>query len=177
MVQQTRPQRKWWLYILLALFLCLCVLIALGIGYIVNFGPEAPPPAESTSLPTFAAPENTTTTAPTVEPTVTELPEPQSVSSLPNPDDYTWQVVNSSFNQPVDLKHAGDGSGRLFVVERAGVIWILLNGEKSGTPFLDIRDRVGSGSSEQACWGWHFIQIMPRTAISLLITPMPAATR
>lgn len=44
---------------------------------------------------------------------------------------------------PVHITHAGDGSGRVFIVEQAGRIRILSNGGLSGT-FLDITDRVRS---------------------------------
>jgi len=57
---------------------------------------------------------------------------------------------------PLSLAHAGDGSGRLFILEKVGVIRILLNGEISPRPFLDIRDRVGSSGSEQGLLGLAF---------------------
>jgi glucose/arabinose dehydrogenase len=44
---------------------------------------------------------------------------------------------------PVGLFHAGDGSGRLFIVEQAGVIRTWKEGKIS--TFLDVRDRVASG--------------------------------
>jgi glucose/arabinose dehydrogenase len=44
---------------------------------------------------------------------------------------------------PVHLTNAGDGSGRMFVVEQRGRIRILVNGYVVGT-FLDITDRVRS---------------------------------
>jgi glucose/arabinose dehydrogenase len=44
---------------------------------------------------------------------------------------------------PIYLTHAGDGSGRLFVVEQAGRIRTVLNGAVQST-FLDITDRVRS---------------------------------
>jgi glucose/arabinose dehydrogenase len=47
------------------------------------------------------------------------------------------------FTQPVGLFHSGDGSGRLFIVEQAGVIRTWKAGEVS--TFLDVRDRVISG--------------------------------
>ena len=47
--------------------------------------------------------------------------------------------------QPVYVTHAGDGSGRLFVVEQAGRIMIVRHGAREPKPFLDIRDRVASG--------------------------------
>jgi glucose/arabinose dehydrogenase len=49
-------------------------------------------------------------------------------------------------DQPVHLTHAGDSSGRLFVVEQAGRIRIVKNGMVQGT-FLDISDRVLSPAS------------------------------
>jgi glucose/arabinose dehydrogenase len=49
----------------------------------------------------------------------------------------------------VDIVNAGDGSGRLFLVEQAGRIFIHDQGADVDTPFLDIRDRVESGGNEQ----------------------------
>ena len=43
---------------------------------------------------------------------------------------------------PVDINHAADGSGRLFVIEQAGRIKIIKNGTLESIPFLDIGDRV-----------------------------------
>lgn len=57
--------------------------------------------------------------------------------------------VESGLTEPVFLTHAGDGSGRLFVVERAGYIRIIKNGSLLATPYLDIDTLVGSGESEQ----------------------------
>ncbi len=57
---------------------------------------------------------------------------------------------------PLWLTHAGDGSGRLFVLEKAGTIRIVRDGGLVETPFLDIRDRVGSSSSEQGLLGLAF---------------------
>ena len=52
-----------------------------------------------------------------------------------------------SFNSPVDLHHAGDGSNRLFVVEQDGVIRVFDNNpvQTAAPVFLDIRGRVTSG--------------------------------
>lgn len=54
----------------------------------------------------------------------------------------------TGLEHPVHLTHAGDGSGRLFVVEQAGVIRIIENGKLQPTPFLDIRNRVESGGEK-----------------------------
>ena len=43
---------------------------------------------------------------------------------------------------PVQITHAGDGSGRIFVVEQHGRISIVKNGVANETLFLDISDRV-----------------------------------
>ncbi len=43
---------------------------------------------------------------------------------------------------PVGIVHAGDGSGRLFVIEQRGQIRILDGESLFGTPFLDISDRL-----------------------------------
>ncbi len=60
--------------------------------------------------------------------------------------------VTSGLVRPVHITHAGDGSGRLFVVEQHGTI-LILDGDLVERPFLDIQDRVASpaisGGNEQ----------------------------
>jgi len=55
-----------------------------------------------------------------------------------------WQLneIASGFELPVQATHAGDGSGRLFVVEHKGRIRILKDGVINDEPFLDVSDRV-----------------------------------
>jgi len=48
----------------------------------------------------------------------------------------------AGFSRPVQMTHAGDGSGRLFVVEQGGRIRLIDDGEVADTAFLDISDRV-----------------------------------
>lgn len=55
------------------------------------------------------------------------------------------ESVATGLSEPIGLFHAGDGSGRLFIIEQAGTIRILQNGTVGQTPFLDIRDRVSAG--------------------------------
>lgn len=55
--------------------------------------------------------------------------------------------VVSDLQAPVYVTHAGDDSGRLFVVESPGRIRIIQNGLIQAEPFLDIRDRVRSPAS------------------------------
>lgn len=62
------------------------------------------------------------------------------------PDDLTLEPVAGGFDFPLAIRNAGDGSGRLFVVEQGGVIWIVDGGVVSLVPFLDISDRDSSSS-------------------------------
>ena len=54
---------------------------------------------------------------------------------------------NLSFTDPVDLRHPGDGTDRLFAVEQSGRIKVFQNSSSVTTSkiFLDITDRVSSG--------------------------------
>ena len=51
--------------------------------------------------------------------------------------------VVSGLNRPLFLTHAGDGSGRIFIVEQTGFIRILDNGSLLATPFLNISSGFG----------------------------------
>jgi glucose/arabinose dehydrogenase len=53
--------------------------------------------------------------------------------------------VADGFSQPIYVTHAGDGSGRLFIVEQAGKVWILDEGSVLPDPFLDIDSKILSG--------------------------------
>jgi glucose/arabinose dehydrogenase len=68
---------------------------------------------------------------------------------MPPPPPPTLQVelisVASGFTNPLDIQQAGDGSGRLFVVEQGGRIQIIQNGSVLGTPYLDISSLIVSG--------------------------------
>lgn len=48
----------------------------------------------------------------------------------------------SGLTQPVGLVHAGDGTGRLFIVEQPGTIRIWEKGRLKPEPFLDLHDAV-----------------------------------
>lgn len=52
------------------------------------------------------------------------------------------ELVASGLTAPVYATNAGDGSGRLFIVDQAGLIRIVDNGELLEEPFLDLTDRI-----------------------------------
>lgn len=55
------------------------------------------------------------------------------------------RLVVDGLTRPVFITHAGDDSGRLFVVEQAGRVLILQDDTLLDPPFLDLTDRVRSG--------------------------------
>ncbi len=63
----------------------------------------------------------------------------------------TWQVnpvfSNLTFNSPVEMTHAADGTNRIFVVEQRGVVRVFQNeaNVNQSQTFLDISNRVSSG--------------------------------
>lgn len=57
----------------------------------------------------------------------------------------TLALIEDGFTQPVFLSHAGDGSGRLFIVEQPGLVRIVKDSFTFSKPFLDIRSRVAFG--------------------------------
>lgn len=110
---------------------------------------------------TPAAPSAPATATPTLLflPTNTAEPMPSpavNASGFPNADSYQWELVANGFQKPLDIQNAGDGSGRLFIVEQAGRIRILQNGQTLEPPFLDITDRVNDRGNEQGLLGLAF---------------------
>jgi len=63
--------------------------------------------------------------------------------------------VARNLSNPVFITHSGDGSGRLYIVEKGGRIRILQNGTLRSTPFLNLSAKV-SGGSEQGLLGLAF---------------------
>src|ERR671931_691990 len=60
-----------------------------------------------------------------------------------------FNKILSGFNMPVDIKNAGDGTNRLFIVEQPGTIKIYKKGSVLNTPFLDISNLVKYAGGEQ----------------------------
>lgn len=135
-------------------FLTLLVLpILLSCTAIGTSLPSTPTP--DSTLPTFAPPTTLPTTSAPPDVPATEPPtSPPDASTFPNPGNYTWQLIVSGLERPVDLQV--DGSGRLFVLEKAGRIRIIENGQLFDIPFLNIGDRVNDSGNEMGLLGLAF---------------------
>jgi glucose/arabinose dehydrogenase len=71
-----------------------------------------------------------------------ETPPPLAIAAL----SLTLDSVTDGLDAPLYLTHAGDGSGRRFVVEQGGRIRILdADDTVAPSPFLEIADRITSG--------------------------------
>ncbi len=106
------------------------------------------------------------TTTPTIEPTPTVLaaasPTPTNPSLAPSaqqrPSKLEVSFPNLSFHRMVLLTHAGDGTGRLFLVLQPGRILVFPNEENVGAAevFLDIQDLVNDSGNEEGLLGLTF---------------------
>lgn len=118
----------------------------------------APPPQPALVIATVPPfPTEALSPEPKVAPTVEPTPEgPPSVNSFPDATQFQWERVANGLDQPLDIQHAGDGSGRVFIVERDGKILILENGYVLDEPFLDIGQKITTRNSEQGLLGLAF---------------------
>jgi glucose/arabinose dehydrogenase len=124
----------------------LIVVLAVLVG---ACGAEGPAPA--TSAPASTAPSSASPIG-SPSPGTPSVPTPSPRASRPPADrpdlaavDVAVEVVVSGFDSPLFATSAGDGSGRLYVVEQGGRIRIVRDGRVEPAPFLDITDRVLSG--------------------------------
>ncbi len=80
----------------------------------------------------------------------------QNVTSFPDPQKYNWKEVVTGLSNPVDMRAANGDSSRLYVVEKRGMIQLLVNGKVQAQPFLDILSKVNSKGNEQGLLGLAF---------------------
>jgi glucose/arabinose dehydrogenase len=121
-------------------------------------GPRIVTPVAGTAAPAAAA-----TPAATTPPAAVQRPGGSGTATRRQPapfDPASFQLrlepVAAGFDQPLFVTHAGDGSGRLFVVEKGGTIRIVQDGRVLPTPFLDLRAVVRATGSEQGLLGLAF---------------------
>lgn len=110
-----------------------------------------PAPESQAETPPSASP----TPAPPTATTPAETPPPAERPAL---DTLAIELVPvaEGFTRPLYLTHAGDGTGRLFLLEQPGRILILKDGAVNPNPFLDIVSIVGSDGNEQGLLGLAF---------------------
>ena len=70
--------------------------------------------------------------------------------TAPSASGFQLTEVAQGFFHPLYVTHAGDGSNRLFVVQQDGEIWILKDGVRSETPFLDVSHLVSTIASSKS---------------------------
>lgn len=117
-----------------------------------------PPTLVPATVPPTAIPPTSgpvTVSPPTDAPTDVP-PSLPDATTFPDSGAYIWETIVSDLARPVDLQHAGDGSGRLFIIEKVGRIRIWQAGKLIEFPFLNISERVGSSGNEQGLLGLAF---------------------
>ena len=96
----------------------------------------SPSATASTASPTQTLPSPTASASP-----VLDTPSGPSADSRA----FKFTRIAGGLQSPVYVTGAGDGSGRLFIVEQVGRIRVVKDGRLLPTPFLDIRSQVASG--------------------------------
>ena len=106
--------------------------------------PTNQPPTATAALPTTTAPPtDTAQPADTALPAVEQsTPTSPAITTMPDPSGYAWQSLADGLVKPVGMANAGDGSGRLFILEQGGRIRIWQSGSLLDDPFLDLTSRV-----------------------------------
>lgn len=84
-----------------------------------------------------------------------QTPEPQRAFNPANLH-VGLEPVAKGLNQPLGAVSPHDGTNRLFIVEKGGVIRIFAKGALLDQPFLDITRKVDSSGSEQGLLGLAF---------------------
>ncbi len=112
--------------------------------------------APATTAPLADSPTATPASVTLPTPTPTPAPTPTVAVLPPGQVRVRLEPVHEGFELPVFLTHAGDGSGRLFVVEKTGKIWVIDGGEMQPAPFLDVSAKITTGGNEQGLLGLAF---------------------
>ncbi len=146
--------------VLLPLFLLACA----GLTVSTPTVPAPPAPTQPAVTSTAAAlPQTPTAVPPIATPAPSSAPTLPPASPTPLPqtfppdsDAYTLRLVAQGFDKPVYVTHAGDGSGRLFVVEQGGMIRIIRDGAILPQAFLDLTGIAVDNTFERGLLGLAF---------------------
>ena len=83
------------------------------------------------------------------------------------------ELITDGLASPLVVQESTDNSGRLFVVDQGGQIYIIKDGSRVSTPFLDISGKVvprASAQDERGLLGLAFHPSSPAMAASLSTT-------
>lgn len=138
----------------LLILLVMPLLLACG-TFSDSVTPTITPLSPTAMIPTTQTESSPQTEPPTTVPQ-TETPSATNVSQFPDATAYEWRLIASGLTRPVDLQSAYDGSGRLFIIEKYGVIRLFKDGLLLQEPFLNIDDRVNDRGNEMGLLGFAF---------------------
>jgi glucose/arabinose dehydrogenase len=93
-----------------------------------------------------------------VVPSQAEAAQPSRQATVADPEAIELALAPyvEGFDEPLRVTNAGDGSGRLFVVEKRGVIHVIEDDAVHDAPFLDISERVRDADFEQGLFSVAF---------------------
>ena len=135
--------------------------VAVLLAIVLSACASSPTPRVMTAAPSSAGPSS----APASPATPTPVPSPAaSATGAPTKvADLRIELtqVTTGFDRPLSVTNAADGSGRLFVAEQGGRVWIVEDGRKLPSSFLDISDRITTGG-ERGLLGLAFHPGYPR---------------
>ena len=86
---------------------------------------------------------------PTVQMPAAQTPVAVPPIIAPDPARYRLHPLAAGLDHPVYLTHAGDGSGRLFLLEQPGLIRVFVDDVLQPEPFLDMTAHVSRDSLRQ----------------------------
>ena len=163
--------------------------MALAVAACGGGQPSAPPSATPTDAAT-SSPSPVASVAPTLSPVPSAPAPPPPASFDPERVGLDFERVVDGLVDPLAVTHAGDGSGRIFVLEQRGQIRVVEEGQLRDDPFLNIGDRITSGG-ERGLLGLAFHPSFPDdprlfvnytdlqgdTVVSSFVVPSPDADR
>src|SRR3972149_11448360 len=118
----------------------LVILVSTLVVLVSSCQPSEVSPTGLTSPTSQTGQTSPATPSPTAE-TRTNSSNPSIPSAAP--DSVELQLVAEGFTSPVGLVPSSDDSGRLFVVDQSGTVWILAQGgNKLPEPFVDVRSKM-----------------------------------
>ncbi|HYN49202.1 MAG TPA: hypothetical protein VER83_10075, partial [Candidatus Nanopelagicales bacterium] len=115
-------------------------LLAAVVLLVAACGGVAPTPAGPT--PPVVTPLPSERPIPTAAPTASPAPSPSSPAAPL--EAIALEPVAEGLANPLFAGHAGDGSGRVFVIEQPGRVRVIRDGQLLPEPYLDIAGRISS---------------------------------